>query len=148
MTQSAIRTFRLLAPLLMPDLIDLNYLESIDDYDDYALLTFELASPMSIEDVMDSLEDQMELNILYHTKASDATESGQHCCAYSAPSFEHMYKVNAQTVASGKVEELYVYLYESLEVMLESLKEDLDQHSQAGEFVTRMDLSRLIADFM
>ena len=59
MTNTAIENFRSLAPLLLPELIDLNRLEAIDDYDDYALMTFTL----SIEDVMDSLEDQMELTL-------------------------------------------------------------------------------------
>ena len=68
MTQHSIETFRTLAPLLLPQLFDLNQLDSIDDYDDYALMTFSLAERMSIEDILDSLEDQMELNILYHMK--------------------------------------------------------------------------------
>jgi hypothetical protein len=64
MTQHSIETFRTLAPLLLPQLFDLNHLDCIDDYDDYALMTFSLAERMSIEDILDSLEDQMELNIL------------------------------------------------------------------------------------
>ena len=97
MTQHSIETFRTLAPLLMPQLFDLNHLESIDDYDDYALMAFSLAEPIPIETLLDDLEDQMELNILYHMQRSGDTDSGQHCCAYSSPSFEHMYKINAQT---------------------------------------------------
>lgn len=76
MTNTAIENFRSLAPLLLPELIDLNRLDAIDDYDDYALMTFTLAESMSIEDVMDSLEDQMELTILYHMVTSDVTDAG------------------------------------------------------------------------
>ena len=148
MTNTAIENFRSLAPLLLPELIDLNRLEAIDDYDDYALMTFTLAEAMSIEDVMDSLEDQMELTILYHMVTSDATDAGQHCCAYSNPPFEHMYKINAQTETDGMAHTLYVYVYDSLEVMMESLKEDMDQHSQTGRFKAKLEMSRFIADFM
>lgn len=148
MTRNAIDNFRSLAPLLLPELIDLNRLESIDDYDDFTMMTFTLAEPMSIEEVMDCLEDQMELTILYHMVTSDATDAGQHCCAYSNPSFEHMYKINAQTQEDGLAHTLYVYVYDSLEVMLESLKDDMEQHSHIGHFKTKLEMSRFIADFM
>ena len=140
MTNTAFENFRSLAPLLLPELIDLNRLEAIDDY---ALMTFTLAEAMSIEDVMDSLEDQMELTIFYHMVTSDATDAGQHCCTYSNPSFEH---INAQTETDGMAHTLYVY--DSLEVMMESLKEEMDQHSQTGHFKSRLEMSRFIADFM
>ena len=146
MTNTAIENLRSLAPLLLPEPIDLNPLEAIEDYDDYALKTFTLAEAMSIEDVMDSLEDQMELTILYHMVTSDATDAGQHCYAYSNPSFEHMYKINAQTETDGMAHTLYVY--DSLEVMMESLEEDMDQHSQTGHFTSKLEMSRFIADFM
>ena len=148
MTQHSIETFRTLAPLLMPQLFDLNHLESIDDYDDYALMAFSLAEPIPIETLLDDLEDQMELNILYHMQRSGDTESGQHCCAYSSPSFEHMYKINAQTEIDGLVGTVYVYLFESLEVMLESLKVDVEEHSKLGYFISKMELSQYLSDFM
>ena len=44
MTQHSIETFRTLAPLLLPQLFDLNHLDSIDDYDDYALMRWSLIS--------------------------------------------------------------------------------------------------------
>jgi len=148
MIQKEIDDFKSLGPLLLPELIDLNHLDEINDYDDYAILTFSLSEPMAIDDVMDSMEDQMELNILYHMVTSESTDSGQHCCAYANPTFGHMYKLNAQTGMSGKVETLYVYVYSSLEVMLEDLKEDLDQHSQLGHFITKMEMTRFVSDFM
>ena len=148
MTQNAIYDFTTLAPTLLPELIDLNRLESADDYDDYALLTFNLANPVTIEHVMDELEDQMELRILYHMITSDATDAGQHCCAYANPTFDRMYKVNAQTEADGLVHTLYVYLYESIEVLMEALKDDLHSHSQFGHFVSKLEMSHFIADFM
>ena len=148
MTQNALESFNSLAPLLMPKLIDLNRLDAIDDYGEYALLTFSLAKPLGIEEVMNIMEDQMELTVLYHTIASDATDAGQHCCTYSNPSFSHMYKFNAQTMASGKVETVYVYIYESLEDMLEALKSDMEQHSHFANFKAKVEMAQLIADFM
>lgn len=148
MNNSAIESFLSLAPLEMPDLIDMAHLESSDDYDDYALLSFSMPVPMTIDEVLDCLEDQTELNILYHVKVIDSNMDRQHCCAYASPEYENMYKVNVQTNVSDKVDTVYVYIFSSLEVMLESLKEDLSLHDGMGETVFKMPLSRLIADFM
>ena len=59
-----------------------------------------------------------------------------------------MYKVNAQTGKGGLVRAVYVYIFDSLEVMLEYLKEDLEQHT--GSFVVKnaMTFPELVADFM
>lgn len=59
-----------------------------------------------------------------------------------------MYKINAQTETDGMAHTLYVYVYDSLEVMMESLKEDMDQYSQTGHFKSKLEMSRFIADFM
>ena len=145
MTPESILTFKTLAPLLLPELIDLNHLESIDDYDDYALLAFNLAKPTPIESILDQFEDQMELSVLYHVILSS-----HHACAYSNPGFGHMYKINVQTDGQGMANSIYVYLYESLEVMLEALKDDLECHiSEAGvQIISQMEMGRFIADFM
>ena len=62
-------------------------------YDDYVLLTFQLNTPFTIEEVMDMLEDEMEMIILYHHIPSHQTEFGHSCCAYSNPSFGRMFKI-------------------------------------------------------
>lgn len=148
MNKTAIDRFCRMASLELPDLIDEGHLESADDYDDYALLTFSLETHMSMDEVLDCLEDQSELNILYHVVGIGAAPGCQHCCAYASPEYDNMYKVNAQSDGTGAVDSLYVYLYSSLEVMLESLKDDLRLHEGMGEALCLMPLSRVIADFM
>ena len=59
-----------------------------------------------------------------------------------------MYKVNAQTGKGGLVRAVYVYIFDSLEVMLEYLKEDLEQHTGTFIVKTGMSLPQLVADFM
>ena len=148
MNKTAIDRFCRIASLELPDLIDEKNLESADDYDDYALLTFSLESPMSMEEVLDCLEDQSELNILYHVSGIGAAPGTQHCCAYASPEYDNMYKVNAQSDGTGAVDTLYVYVYSSLEVMLESLKDDIRLHDGMGKTLCLLPLSRVIADFM
>ena len=148
MNKTAIDRFCRMASLELPELIEVGHLESADDYDDYVLLTFSLENQMSMDEVLDCLEDQTELNVLYHVGGIGATPGCQHCCAYASPEYDNMYKVNAQSDGTGAVDTLYVYVYSSLEVMLESLKDDIRLHDGMGETLCMMPLSRLIADFM
>ena len=147
MNHFQIDNFRAVVPLRLPGLIEEDGLETIDDYGDYALLTYLLQNPVDIQTVMNRMEDDMDLTILYHVKTAIGQDAPQHCCAYSSPSYEAMYKFNAQTSGDGMVRTLYVYIFESLEVMLEFLKDDLKQHTKAVEF-HGLPLSRLVADFM
>lgn len=148
MIPQEIEKFRLLAPMQIPELIDPEHLDSVDDYGDYALLTYSLGNPMPMERVMNAMEDRMHLSILYHVLASDATDADQHCCGYSSPMDAKMYKFNAQTGKGGLVRTVYVHIFDSLEVMLEYLKEDLDRHVKAFVVRTAISLPQLVADFM
>ena len=65
--------------------VDKRKMEKPVKYDDYVLLTFQLNTPFTIEEVMDMLEDEMEMIILYHHIPSHQTEFGHSCCAYSNP---------------------------------------------------------------
>ena len=148
MTETEIEAFKSLAPLIIPELFDINLQTVVDDFPDYSMLTYELKIAVSMDFIIDRFEDQMELNILYHVRTYIAGAESQHCCAYSNPTFEHMYKVNAQSAGNGMVDTVYVTIFSSLEVMLESLKEDLELHSWAGETYSMMTLPALISDFM
>ena len=148
MTHQQIDIFRTLGPTMLPRLIDANNLDSIDDYGDYALLTYNLPKPIPISDALDDMEDNMDMNVLYHVESFAATKRGEHCCAYSVPTSGRMYKLNAQTGSDKMLDTIYVYVFDSLEVMLEALKSDLSQHLSSGVVISKMDMSRLVADFM
>ena len=90
----------------------------------------------------------MDLNVLYHVEVISAATRGEHCCAYCVPTNGKMYKVNAQSRQDKMLDTVYVYVYESLEVMLEALKEDLVQHTRGQHVICSMDMARLVADFM
>ena len=146
--QQGIDSFQTLAPLLIPELVSPGLLEGIAEYDDYVLLFYNLAYPLDLERVMDDFEDHMHLNILYHMRTRMDSDAGQHCCAYASPSLSQMYKLNVQTGPDGLVHDLSVYIFSSLEYMLEALKEDLKVHEGMGVFKARMPYGRIIADYM
>ena len=144
-----IDSFHALAPLLLPELVSTERLEGIDEFEDYAMLTYSLAKPLGITRMMDDMEDEMGLNILYYIRPfSEKRGEGFQCCAYATPTGGQMYKFNAQTRKDGLVHTLYVYIFTSLEIMLECLKDDLLAHEGTGVFKSKMSYPRLIADFM
>lgn len=135
------------APLQLPELLDKRRMEAPEYYDDYALLTFALAAPRSMEDVMDMLEDEMEMIILYHHIPSRHTEFGHSCCAFSNPKFGRMFKINASTNGSGMVDTLTVTVYCSLEYMEADLCVDLKLHDSTGHFKYKMPKEKMLITF-
>jgi len=124
-------------------------LDTIDDYGDYAMLSYNLAEPKAMESVMNDFEDNMEMNILYYVESFVAGPACMQCCAYTIPTDGKMYKFNALAGKDGMVSTLYVHIFESLESMLEALKDDLNQHARHAVVVhSRVDMARLVADFM
>ena len=49
MNSKEIANFRQLGDMMLPGLLDANFLRNIDDYGDYALLTYNLAEPVPIQ---------------------------------------------------------------------------------------------------
>ena len=135
-------------PLQLPELLDEKTMEQPIFYEDYALLIFPLPVPLDIEDVMDCMEDEMEMIVLYHHIPSGQTKFGHSCCAYSNPAFGLMFKINAKTNDSGLVENVTVTIYESLEFMSADICIDLDLHSKSGHFKYRKPKEEVLYDFI
>ena len=66
MLQEHIERFIMLASLEMPNLIVSTLYQGAELSDESTLLTFSLPQKYSLEDLIDELEDQMELILLYH----------------------------------------------------------------------------------
>ena len=147
MLQEAIYKFQVMAPLLLPEVIDNALAEEVIIYDDYALLPYVLPKEVSIEQLMDMLEDKMELIILYHIVPTEATDFGHACCAYSNPNTERMFKINARTNSNGMVSDLTVSIYDSLECMSTDVLADLQLNEGHGNFEYRRDVGEIVNDF-
>ena len=147
MLQEAIYKFQVMAPLLLPEVIDNALAEDVTIYEDYALLPYVLPRPVTIENLMDMFEDKMLLIMLYHIVPSDATDYGQACCAFSNPSSERMFKINARTNSQGMISDLIVSIYDSLECMSSDVLADLKLNEEHGHFVYRRDVAQIVNDF-
>ena len=135
-------------PLQLPQLLDVTTMEQPRFYDDYVLLSFPLADPYDLEEVMDIFEDDMELITLYHHIPSSATTFGSSTCAYSNPAFGQMFKMNAKTDAEGNVNSILVTIYDSLEQMYGDLCLDLELHSKSGFLKYKKDKSDVLMNFI
>lgn len=140
--------FLSVVPLQLPQLLDKRGMERPVRYDDYILLEFSLNEPYSIEEVMDMLEDEMEMIILYHHIPSMQTEFGHSCCAYSNPAFGRMFKVNAATNERGMVSRIKVTIYDSLEYMSADVCLDLGLHGRTGFFKYMKAKEEVLLDFI
>ncbi len=148
MQKEQIDRFITLASLEMPELIAESLFQGAEIYEDYALLTFNLPKKFPMEELIDVLEDQMELVLLYHHVPSLDTPFGQRCCAYSNPRFGHMYKMNAQADDRVECDTLYVTLYDSLEVMGSELREELSRAMGSGKLLYALKEEELLKDFI
>ena len=147
MLEEAIYKFKTSGPMLLPDLIDNYWLGSINAYEDYAILPYEVHNPLPLEKVIGMFDDNADLVILYHLIPSVDTVFGHECCAYCYPVTERMYKINCKTGVDGLVHELKVTIYNSIEVMSSDLFEDLRLHENRGKFKIKREHVEIMNDF-
>lgn len=148
MQKEQIDRFITLASLEMPALVSQPLFQGAEMYEDYALLTFGLPKTYPIEELIDELEDQVELVLLYHHVPSPDTPFGQRCCAYSNPRFGRMFKMNSQADDRMECDTLYVTLYDSLEVMGSELREELSRVKEGGELLYALKEEDVLKDFI
>ena len=148
MLQNFCNDFIASVPLQLPKLMDTHKMEQPEYYQDYALIVFPVATPLLLEEVMDMLEDEMEMIILYHHIPSFATPFGHSCYAYSNPAFGRMFKINAKTNESGLVDRITVTIYESLEYMSADVCLDLELHARTGHFKYRKPKDEVLLAFI
>lgn len=148
MQQEHIERFIMLASLEMPNLIVSTLFQGAELSDESTLLTFSLPQKYLLEELIDELEDQMELILLYHHIPSEDTIFGHHCCAYSNPHFGHMHKINAIADERCRCDTLYVTLYSSLEVMGVELRNELVETNKRGRFIYNRKMDELLRDFI
>lgn len=148
MLQKFLDDFMAFVPLRFPDLLNAETMEHPLVYDDYILLTFPVSGKCTLEEVMDMLEDDMEMILLYHHIPSYATAFGHSACAYSNPSFGRMFKINARTDSDGLVKTVQVTLFDSLEQMCGEVCNDLTLHDKGGHHKYRKDKAAVLLDFL
>jgi len=147
MTDQEIEEIKWSLPSLLPGLIDLKQISTIEECSDYKMLHLAISERHDIQDVLEYVEDHFELNLLYHTVTFLDERAINHLCVYTTPSNNILYKINFQA-DNDIISKVFVYKYSSIEVMLEKLKEDCIIHSKDEVKISVIPLTRLIGDFM
>lgn len=118
-------------------------------YDDYALLDFSLPEALAFEDFCNELGESYGTIELYRHWRSEDTDYGQSVCAFQEPGTGVMFQLCATTNSCGKITEVDVKLYFSLERMLAELRETLRRAAvQSGKFAYRISEEELLSYFL
>ena len=123
---------------LIPGMFEKTSLGKCEVHDYYAVIEFKLEDRLSKDDVLDMLEDNMEMTIMYVHHRSMSTDAGISICAYYYHSFDDKFAIHAITDADGLVHHITATLFFSVDVMMNHLVEDLEQHSGSGTFESSM----------
>lgn len=143
MLHKEIRKFMALAPLTWPTLIEKGQMET-DIAEDSAVLFFDLNEAFPVGYVMDVLEDNWDLKLLYHA----TLEKIHHVCYFSNPRDGHlMYKINFHTNKNEYVETIIVTLFDSMELWEEDLETDIKAHQEEFEIIAGVERKDLLSIF-
>lgn len=138
MIREEIKKFMALAPLMMPRLIGDKVPDDTEITDDCALLYFPLEEKMPIGWVMDTLEDDMEMLLLYHG-TDNKNPKIHHCCFFANPaSGTGVYKINLITDDKSVVSGLSVSIYFDPLILEDDLESDLAAHAKNFSFIQSM----------
>src|SRR5574344_906768 len=148
MIEEAIESFKIVAPMLVPEIFSTSNLKEVEIREDDALLSYAIINPMDFEEVLNTLEDQLEFILLYHHQAVSGIVFGQSCCAYSNPKYGHMVKVNASTNVNGMCDSIDVTIYDTLDFMCQELLEELRIKTNRGKFLYHKEECEVMSDFL
>ena len=147
MTTDNVAKFLALAPLMLPKLIGDRTPDETEITDDSAILYFSFEEKQPLNWVMDMLEDDMELTLLYHA-VHKSNDKLHHCCFFSNPQADRkMYKFNLISDDGIQTAGMTVSIYDSLDVMESELESDLTSHSYNFNFIHAMDIADVLSLF-
>lgn len=133
-----IKKFMALAPLMLPKLLTGKMPDDSDVTEDTAVLEFSFDEEWPIGIVMDMIEDDMELVLLYHGTSRE-NAGKHHCCFFSSPSAgRSMYKLNVATDGKGLASGLTATIYNDPQEFEDGLEQDLKLHSASFNFIQSM----------
>ena len=128
MLEEAIYKFRVSGPTIMPSLFDNYYLKGTEECNGYAILTYEVNPPVPIDDVLNIMDGDGYMRILYFTHPDTKTVKtrfGQRACTYFMPEEQRNIKMNFSTDEKGLVSTILVTVYGSIDIMYPDLITDL-----------------------
>lgn len=151
MLEEAIYKFKVSGPTIMPSLFDNFYLKETQEGNGYAILTYEVHQAQPIEDVLNIMDGDAYMRILYYTHPnpkSVTTKFGQRACTYFMPEEQRNIKMNFATDEKGLVNMILVTVYGSIDIMYPDLLTDLRLNTEGSMLVKeRRNEAEVMNDF-
>ena len=132
MLEEAIYKFKVSGPTIMPSLFDNFFLNG------YAILTYEVHQPLPIDEVLNIMDSDAYMRILYYTHPNPKaikTKFGQRACTYFMPEEQRNIKMNFSTDEKGLVNTILVTVYGSIDIMYPDLLNDLRLNTNGSMLV-------------
>lgn len=151
MLEEAIYKFKVSGPTIMPSLFDNFYLKETQEGNGYAILTYEVHQAQPIEDVLNVMDGDAYMRILYYTHPNPKyvkTKFGQRACTYFMPEEQRNIKMNFATDEKGLVNMILVTVYGSIDIMYPDLLTDLRLNTEGSMLVKeRRNEAEVMNDF-
>ena len=138
MLEEAIYKFKVSGPTIMPSLFDNFFLKETEECNGYAILTYDVNPPLPIDDVLNIMDGDAYMRILYYTHPNPAaikTKFGQRACTYFMPEEQRNIKMNFSTDEDGLVKMILVTVYGSIDIMYPDLLNDLRLNTRGSVVV-------------
>ena len=138
MLEEAIYKFKVSGPTIMPSLFDNFFLTETEECNGYAILTYDVNRPLPIDDVLNIMDGDAYMRILYYTHPNPAaikTKFGQRACTYFMPEEQRNIKMNFSTDEDGLVKMILVTVYGSIDIMYPDLLNDLRLNTRGSVVV-------------
>lgn len=138
MLEEAIYKFKVNGPTIMPSLFDNFYLKETEEGNGYAILTYEVHQPLPIDEVLNIMDSDAYMRILYYTHPnpkSIKTMFGRRACTYFMPEEQRNIKMNFSTDEKGLVNMIFVTVYGSIDIMYPDLLNDLRLNTNGSMLV-------------
>lgn len=116
-----------------PDVADAGKIEVVFRCDEFLLVRLPLISPKEYEEVMDILELDLMMGILYEDLAVPSDPSSLAFCTISSMRDGHMFKMNGVRCGDGMVSELLLSVFCSVEDYASSLYDEVVSHFPLGD---------------
>ena len=151
MLEEAIYKFKVTGPTLMPSLFDNYFLTETEEGNGYAILTYVVNHPLPIDDVLNIMDGDAYMRILYYTHPNPKlvkTKFGQRACTYFMPEEQRNIKMNFATDEKGLVSTILVTVYGSIDIMYPDLLTDLRLNTKGSVVVKEhRDEAEVMNDF-
>ena len=138
MLEEAIYKFKVSGPTIMPSLFDNFFLKETEECNGYAILTYDVNRPLPIDEVLNIMDGDAYMRILYYTHPNPAaikTKFGQRACTYFMPEEQRNIKMNFSTDDDGLVKMILVTVYGSIDIMYPDLLNDLRLNTNGSMLV-------------